>query len=135
MMFVGAKVKRAVATLRVAHRRSLPLRKETIKRQVAPGEDAEVAVHGENVFIGLKGLRNSYRYRFLADAAKPFADAVLPEENQHLFFDHSRPQQFMVQLEQDIVGVFLAVEFHGQKKGQKYSARTDKGNFQAEFSQ
>jgi hypothetical protein len=111
------------------------LRKQTIERQVAPGEHAQVTVHGENVFIGLEGLRNSYRYRLLADTAEPFADSVLPEENQHLFFDHSRPKQFLVQVEQDIVGVFLTIEFHGQEKGQKYSPRTDKGNFQAEFSQ
>ena len=79
-MLVGSEVKRPVATLCEPHAGSLPLGKESFKRDLSPREDTQVPVHRQDVLVTLKRCRNTNRNCLLPDAAEPFADLSLPQE-------------------------------------------------------
>ena len=86
-------MKRAVAPFCVSVQRALPLSEEPVEGKAARGENAEVSMHREDVFVVMKGSGKSDGNRFLADAAKPFAYLALAEEDEHFFLDHPRAEE------------------------------------------
>src|SRR6187549_2884512 len=88
MMLIGSEVKRPVPTLCVTHHRSLPLRKQSVKRHVAGCENTQVAVHRQNVLIFFQCFGDTYRNGLLTNTTKPFADLILSQQNEHLLLNH-----------------------------------------------
>src|SRR4051812_40645962 len=98
MMVIGAKVKGTVATFGISTHRSLPLRKQPVERKISGSKHSQVSMHRKYIFVGLKGLRKANGYSFLSNAAKPFADFILAQQDQHFLFNHSRFKQPFVKL-------------------------------------
>jgi hypothetical protein len=97
----------------------LPLGKQPIQGYLPTREDTEISMHWKDVFIRLQCLRNSHGNRFLSDPAEPFTDFILPEQNEHFFFNHPRRQDLFVQIQQSGIGQILAVVFHIVSKRRK----------------
>ena len=122
-----AEVEGAVAALREAALAPEQLAEEARQVEVAPREDAEVAVHRQDVVAGLERRHDAGGDRLLADAGEPLAEPALAQQHQHLLFDHPRQQQRAVEVPQ-LLGreAFVgAVARHGRARGSGFvHART-----------
>ena len=92
-----AEVEGAVAALREAALAAEQLPEEPRQVEVAPGEDAEVAVHREDGVVRLEGGDDPGGDRLLPDAREPLGEPALAEEDQHLLLDHPGEEQGAVE--------------------------------------
>ena len=77
-VFLGPKVKAPVPTLGKPALLALPLGKKPVQGDVSGSEDAQIPVHGQNIFTLLQGLGNSNRNSFLSNATEPLGNLALP---------------------------------------------------------
>ena len=93
----ASKVKAAVPALGEPMVLALELREETVERDVARGEDAQVAVHREDELVLGHGGCDAHRDGLLAHAAEPLADFALTQLGHHFLLNHAWQQQLAVQ--------------------------------------
>lgn len=72
-------------------------------------------MHRQNIFVGVHSQGAANRYGFLANTRKPFANAALPQQDQHLLFNHARKQQFFIKCQQSIIIEVFPVKNHNVK--------------------
>jgi hypothetical protein len=97
-----AEMERAVAPGGEASVLAEELPEETAEVQAAAGEDAQVAVQGQDPVVRLERGRHADRDRLLAHPGEPLRKASLPEQQQRLLFDQTRQQERAVQLAQTL---------------------------------
>ena len=95
-----AEVERAVAALREAALAAEQLPEQLRQVEVAAGEDAEVAVHRQDVVVRLERGDDARRDRLLADAREPLRQPALAQEDQHLLLDHPGQEDRAVEVAQ-----------------------------------
>src|SRR5215213_8758679 len=92
MMFMATEMKTSFAAFAISFSTALPLHKQFAQRHVARGKYSKVAMQRHYPFVLLQCHGSAYGNSFLTNAAKPFADATLPQQYQHLFLDKARQQ-------------------------------------------
>jgi hypothetical protein len=114
MMLFAAKMKTSFPSVAISRFISLPLIEQLMQRHVAFSENTKISVQRHDPFVLLQCKRGANGNSFLADAAEPFADFSLAQEQQHFLLDHSRKQNAFVKTDQLFVGEVLSVEVHGE---------------------
>ena len=102
-----AEVEGAVAALGEAALAAEELAEQPRQVEVPPGEDAEVAVHREDVVVGLERGDDTGGDRLLADAGEPLREPALPEQDQHLLLDHAGQEHRAIEVPQLLGGEAL----------------------------
>ena len=111
-----AEVEGAVAALREAALAAEQLAQQLGQVKLPPGEDAQVAVHRQQVVAGLEGRDDAGRDRLLADAGEPLGEPALAHQDQHLLLYHPGEQQRAVELAQ-LLGSQARDQGVGQSRG------------------
>src|SRR5690606_8152247 len=97
VMIVRTKMEGAIPSLGKSAVGSLPLCKEAVEWNIADGEHTQITVHGKDILVRFECGRYAYRDGFLPYAAKPFANSILAQQDQHFLFDHPGAKQLLVQ--------------------------------------
>jgi hypothetical protein len=97
-----SEVKRSIAPLGEAAVLAEELPEQLGGLEAARREDAEVPVHRQDVVVVAQCRRHADGDRFLADPRKPLRQPSLPQEVQHLLFDHPREEDLPVQVEETL---------------------------------
>jgi hypothetical protein len=74
-------------------------------REIDPArrEHAQVAVHRKDEVVGLERRGHAHRDRLLPDSGKPLRELSLPQQVQHLLFDHPGEQDRAIKRKEALV--------------------------------
>src|ERR1044072_9135204 len=84
-----SKMKTEHAPFAVTALATLPLHQQFMQRHMPACKYAQVTVQGQYPLIFCQRLGNTHGYCLLTNTTKPLADLTLPQQNQHLLFDHT----------------------------------------------
>src|SRR5690606_42114062 len=68
LVFLGSEVERTIAAFGKPVGLSLPLREESVQRNIASCQYPQITVHWKDVFVFVKNSGHTHRNRFLTDA-------------------------------------------------------------------
>src|SRR5690606_2625083 len=103
MIFLGAEMEASVTCFRKTAFLSLPLRKQSVERNITHGQNSKISMHSQDVFIYFQDCGNTNRHGFLPYPAKPFGNFSLPKKYQHFIFNQARFQHAAIKHKQCLI--------------------------------